>query len=70
MKKIEPYMLDEQIYNIIPSKPNTVLCVNGERYPHRVPLNNNTARCSIIVRGDLIHTNFDFNQRIDDELHS
>ena len=69
MKRIEPYMVEEQIYDITPTKTNTVLCVNGERYPHRVPLNNNTERCAIIVRGDLMHTNFNFCQRIDDEFH-
>ena len=62
-------MVEEQIYNITPTKANTVLCVNRERYPHRVPLNNNIEKCAIIVYGDLIHTNFDFCQRIDDELH-
>lgn len=70
MKRIEPYMVDENIFNIVPTKTNTVLCVNGERYPHRVPLNGGTERCAIIVRGELLTTELDFCQRIDDELHS
>ena len=69
MKRIEPYMVEEEIFNIIPTKSNTVICVNGERYPHRVPLNQGINRCSIIVRGELLSPDLNFCQRIDDELY-
>jgi hypothetical protein len=69
LKRIEPYMVDETIFSITPTRTNTVLCVTGEKYPHRVPLINATQRCSLIVRGELTDTNFDLCQRIDDEFY-
>lgn len=53
LKKIESYMVEEQVYAVTPVKSNTVFCINGSEYPHRVPVNNSGARFVLIVRGDL-----------------
>jgi hypothetical protein len=53
LKKIENYMVDSDIIEIIPKKSNTVLCLNGFRYPHRVPITSNCVRVAIIVRGEV-----------------
>lgn len=66
-----PNMVEEdRIHSITPSKPNTVICINGYRYAHRVPIVNAVNRVSIIVRGELTTTNFNLLQRIEDEFHS
>ena len=52
--KIENYMVKGPIYSIRPMKSNTVMCLPGKKYPHRVPVNNSGARCVLIVRGNLI----------------
>jgi hypothetical protein len=54
LKKIEQTMVEDKVYEIIPSKSNTVFCINGNEYPHRVPVNNSEARFVLIVRGDLM----------------
>lgn len=53
LKKIENYMVHDKIYTIKPKKSNTVFCLNGDRFPHRVPVDSNSQRVSIIVRGEL-----------------
>ena len=51
--KIENYMVKEKIYDVIPNKTNTIFCIAGKKYPHRVPVNNSSQRVSIIVRGKI-----------------
>lgn len=53
LKKIENFMVESDIIEIVPKKSNTVICLNGFRYPHRVPINSNGSRVSIIVRGEV-----------------
>jgi hypothetical protein len=48
---------------------NPVLYINGNQYPHRVPISNGKQRASIIVRGQLIPKELEFCQRIDDEFY-
>lgn len=56
LKKIENSMVEEKIYQIKPIKSNTVFMVNGESYPHRVPVSNNLQRAVFVVRGQLEST--------------
>jgi len=62
LEKIETHMVEEKIYSITPQKSNTILCINGSQYPHRVPPDNSVnARFVLIVRGKPItleHLNF------------
>ncbi len=51
--KIENHMVKEEIYDVIPKKTNTIFCIAGKKYPHRVPVNNSSQRVSIIVRGKI-----------------
>lgn len=68
---LEKNMIDDsKIYSIIPTKTNSVICINGHQYCHRVPVISASTRASIIVRGDLMTKEFDLRQRIDDEFHS
>lgn len=67
LKKIEQSMVEEKIYELVPSKSNTAFCINGTHYPHRVPVNNSSARFVLIVRGDLISLDdIKFLKRIDE----
>ena len=68
---IDSNMVEGNVYQIIPSKPNTVICINGEYYPHRVPIDHglSLARVVVIVKGELTTTEFDLSQRITNELH-
>lgn len=50
-QKIEDHMLEPTLYKVIPKKANTVFCLPGNKYPHRVPVNNSTRRTVLIVRG-------------------
>ena len=52
-KKIENNMVKEEIYDVIPKKTNTIFCIAGKKYPHRVPVNNSFQRVSIIVKGKI-----------------
>jgi len=52
-KKITQDMVEDKVYEIIPTKSNTVFCIKGSNYPHRVPVNNSTSRFVLIVRGQL-----------------
>jgi hypothetical protein len=52
-KKIENHMVHEKLYTLTPKKSNTVLCVNGDYYPHRVPINGSKNRFVIIVEGQI-----------------
>lgn len=69
---IDSNMLEGNIYQIFPSKPNTVICINGEHYPHRVPIAGklSTTRVVVIVKGKLTTTEFDLSQRITNELYT
>lgn len=54
LEKIQPFMVENNTYNLIPTKKNTVLMFDGVEYPHKVPVvNGNSKRLSIIVRGKL-----------------
>lgn len=53
LKKIEDYMVEEQVYKIKPIKSNTVFMVNGHQYPHRVPVEQNLERAVFVIRGKL-----------------
>jgi hypothetical protein len=60
-------MLEDKIYQVIPSKSNTVFCLNGYNYPHRVPVNNSGSRFVLIIRGDMMpENNIKFLTRIDE----
>jgi hypothetical protein len=52
-KKIENNMVHEQLYSLTPKKSNTVLCINGHSFPHRVPINSAKNRFVIIVKGQI-----------------
>lgn len=52
-KKIENNMVHEQLYSLTPKKSNTVLCINGQSFPHRVPINAAKNRFVIIVKGQI-----------------
>ena len=68
---LEPGMVEEdKVYSIIPTKTNSIICINGHRYCHRVPIVKASDRISIIVRGKLTTTEFDLIQKVEDELHS
>lgn len=68
---LKKHMVNEsKIYGIIPTRSNSIICINGHQYCHRVPVVNAAARVSLIVRGKLTTTNFDLRQGIEDELHS
>jgi hypothetical protein len=54
LKKIETHMTSGQIYSITPKKSNTVFCLRGDRYPHRVPVNGGEQRFVLIVRGNIL----------------
>jgi hypothetical protein len=69
LQRIESNMVHNTIYSITPKKSNTVLYINGNQYPHRVPISNGKQRASIIVRGQLIPKELEFCQRIDDEFY-
>jgi hypothetical protein len=65
--KIEEYMVELPTHQIIPSKSNTVFCINGSVYPHRVPINNSCTRSVIIVRGKLTNIdNLKFLQKVEE----
>jgi hypothetical protein len=65
LNKIEDYMMSDKIYNIIPRRPNTVICLSGSKYPHRVPVNSSKNRFVLIVRGNVLSMdNVNFLQRI------
>jgi len=53
-KKIESDMTDNSvIHKLVPYRTNTIFCVNGNQYPHRVPIVNHDERVVFIVNGDL-----------------
>ena len=62
---------ENNIYRIIPSKSNTVICINGNKYLHRVPIVGelSSERVIVIVRGELTTSEFNLSQRITDELY-
>ena len=67
LKKIENYMVEDKLYKIVPKKSNTIFCINSLEYPHRVPVDSNKGRVSIVVGGDLKQlNNFNYIQRIDE----
>ena len=66
LKKIENYMVEDNLYQIIPKKSNTIFCINSHEYPHRVPVDSNKARVSIVIGGKLIHQNLNYIQRIEE----
>lgn len=51
LNKIEPFMLYDKIYSIVPIKSNTLIRLNGEDYPHRVPVENNKCRTVFVIYG-------------------
>jgi hypothetical protein len=53
LNKIDNNMVEDLIHTIYPTKSNTLFCIPGYKYPHRVPITNSVQRCSIIVRGEL-----------------
>ena len=71
-ERIESHMVYEDIqYDLYPTKENTVFMLNRKIYPHKVPVvENSKMRCVIIIQGELMESNLDFLQRIDDELYS
>jgi hypothetical protein len=67
LNKIEDYMVEDTVHKLIPSRPNTVFCIKGNTYPHRVPITNSVQRFVVIVRGDLTSIdNLKFLTRIDE----
>jgi hypothetical protein len=64
---INQNMLEDKIYKVIPTKSNTVFCLNGYNYPHRVPVTNSGSRFVLIIRGDMMpENNIKFLTRIDE----
>ena len=59
-------MVEDNLYQIIPKKSNTIFCINSHEYPHRVPVDSNKARVSIVIGGKLIHQNLNYIQRIEE----
>lgn len=53
LNKIENFMVEDTLYKIKPQKTNTVFCINGNSYPHRVPVEQNKSRAVFVVRGAL-----------------
>jgi hypothetical protein len=53
LKKIEDHMVEETRYTIVPRKENTAFILNGNSYPHRVPINSSTGRTVFVVRGKI-----------------
>jgi hypothetical protein len=51
--KIDDYMVNDSVFEIRPTKENTVLILNGNKFPHRVPVNNGSSRAVFVVRGKL-----------------
>lgn len=67
LNKIESYMVEEKIYNIVPTRSNTVFCINGTDYPHRVPVNKSSERFVLIIRGEVISLDdIKFLKRVDE----
>lgn len=71
-ERIENHMVDESNqHEIYPTRKNTVFLLNRRNYPHKVPVfERSSQRCVIIVSGKITDPNFNFLQRIDDELHT
>lgn len=53
LKKIEDTMVEGKVYKIKPTKSNSVLILNGNKYPHRVPVDYNRNRAVFVIRGKL-----------------
>jgi len=51
LNRIEDYMVDDNLRSITPIKSNTLICLNGEDYPHRVPIGNNSGRTVFVIYG-------------------
>lgn len=51
--RILPHHVEDKKYNIIPTKTNTVFCIESKKYPHRVPINNSSMRLVLVVSGEL-----------------
>ena len=67
LNKIEDYMVEDAVHKLIPTRANTVFCIKGNKYPHRVPITSSVQRFVIIVRGDLVSIdNLKFLNRIDE----
>ena len=45
--------VEEEKYDIIPTKTNTVFCIESKEYPHRVPINDSGMRLVLVVSGVL-----------------
>jgi len=45
--------VEEKKYDIIPTKTNTVFCIESKEYPHRVPINDSGMRLVLVVSGEL-----------------
>lgn len=57
-QKIENHMVDYKIYKLYPSSTNTIFCINGKNFPHRVPVMANSSRLVVIVHGELDQEEF------------
>lgn len=67
LKKIEDHMTTGKLYPITPMKSNTVFCLSGEKFPHRIPINGGYQRFVLIVRGNIDSIdNIKYLQRIEE----
>jgi len=68
LKMIEPNMVEDKIYSLIPTRSNTVFCFSSTYYPHRVPLINADNRVVLIIAGTLTMSidKLDFIQTLED----
>jgi hypothetical protein len=68
---LEKHMINEnKIYSITPTRSNSVICINGYEYCHRVPIVNASTRASFVIRGELTSNEFNLKQKVEDELYS